>query len=336
MQQAAPPNILKTWICLAAVTALAAAGCPSSGGEDTDGAPNTGSDTSLTPTEPTGGEPLCGDGYVDSGEECDLGPGQNDGDYGECNTSCRLAPHCGDGVVQPEFEQCDVGFGNPSPSCHADCSGTHCGDEIVQEGEECDNGEWNTDDWYSGCTTHCVIPDCGDGVLQGAEECDDGNDIDTDACVACHDARCGDGHVHAGNEECDDYSSDDTDNCTNDCKHAECGDGIKRTDLGLHEPGYEECDEGQANNDGGDCTSTCTNARCGDGQIHVSYEYCDDGDAETSCVKSNNCHQGFCFNAEDVPCNTEEPHPLVQTCGIDCGFLPPGGGLVPPSPPPLK
>ena len=52
---------------------------------------------------------VCGDGVVqsDAGEQCDTGI--NDGSYGGCMPDCSLGPYCGDGVVQPEYEQCDDG-----------------------------------------------------------------------------------------------------------------------------------------------------------------------------------------------------------------------------------
>jgi cysteine-rich repeat protein len=48
-------------------------------------------------------------------------------------------------------------------------------------------------------------PDCGNGVVEDGEECDDGNRIDTDGCRnSCAWATCGDGVVRSGVEECDD------------------------------------------------------------------------------------------------------------------------------------
>ncbi|ETE62540.1 Acetylcholinesterase collagenic tail peptide, partial [Ophiophagus hannah] len=44
---------------------------------------------------------------------------------------------------------------------------------------------------------------CGDGIIQDGEECDDGNTIVTDDCIRCHHAYCGDGYRHEGAEECD-------------------------------------------------------------------------------------------------------------------------------------
>ncbi|XP_038838610.1 acetylcholinesterase collagenic tail peptide-like [Salvelinus namaycush] len=44
---------------------------------------------------------------------------------------------------------------------------------------------------------------CGDGLVQNREECDDGNNVVTDACLNCRWAYCGDGYRHEGMEECD-------------------------------------------------------------------------------------------------------------------------------------
>jgi cysteine-rich repeat protein len=51
-------------------------------------------------------------------------------------------------------------------------------------------------------------PGCGNGIQDPGEDCDDGNTIDTDACVACKAAACGDGVVHAGVELCGDAPAD--------------------------------------------------------------------------------------------------------------------------------
>jgi fibro-slime domain-containing protein len=60
--------------------------------------------------------PVCGDGIVAIGEECD--DGVNGGGYGKCGPGCRLGEYCGDGVVQPAEEDCDDGIniGRPCPS----------------------------------------------------------------------------------------------------------------------------------------------------------------------------------------------------------------------------
>ncbi|WP_082282799.1 DUF4215 domain-containing protein [Myxococcus hansupus] len=61
-----------------------------------------------------------------------------------------------------------------------------CGNGIIDEDEECDNG-MNNDGSYGGCTPGCMLaPRCGDGVVQYSEgeECDDSNTSSGDGCSA--------------------------------------------------------------------------------------------------------------------------------------------------------
>ena len=51
-------------------------------------------------TSPSDCTPICGDGIVTAGEECD--DGINDGGYEECAPGCVLGPRCGDGIVQED------------------------------------------------------------------------------------------------------------------------------------------------------------------------------------------------------------------------------------------
>jgi len=91
---------------------------------------------------------------------------------------------------------------------------TSCGDGVVQNREQCDDG--NTDP-TDACTAECRSAVCGDGVVQaGVEECDDENIFDDDACIDCRAARCGDGVLHASAEQCDDGNTTPNDGCT-DC-----------------------------------------------------------------------------------------------------------------------
>jgi fibro-slime domain-containing protein len=64
-------------------------------------------------------QPMCGDGIVSLGEECD--DGINDGGYGECAPGCVLGEHCGDSIVQPEFESCDDGNFLNGDACPSSC-----------------------------------------------------------------------------------------------------------------------------------------------------------------------------------------------------------------------
>lgn len=82
----------------------------------------TGSSFQLTLTgfqnTPSECDPVCGDGIVSLGEECD--DGANDGGYGECDPGCKVGPRCGDGILQ-EGEDCDDGNRFEGDACGSAC-----------------------------------------------------------------------------------------------------------------------------------------------------------------------------------------------------------------------
>jgi fibro-slime domain-containing protein len=68
--------------------------------------------------------PICGDGVVSPGEQCDNGVANNLGGYNQCTSDCRLGPHCGDAKLQPEYgEECDLGTANgqTGQDCDSSC-----------------------------------------------------------------------------------------------------------------------------------------------------------------------------------------------------------------------
>src|SRR5262245_23337003 len=69
--------------------------------------------------------PNCGNGTVESGEECDLGPAN--APDGQCTPDCLIAT-CGDGYHNPDFEECDDGNTNNMDDCVANCLIATCGD----------------------------------------------------------------------------------------------------------------------------------------------------------------------------------------------------------------
>jgi len=136
----------------------------------------------------------CGDGYLDRtrGEECDRGPDNNDVLPDACRTDCRL-PSCGDGTLDTD-EQCDKGAAN---SLRADCLPDVCRLNVCGDGypnldgalshEECDDGN---DNEHDACLRSCRLNVCGDEVVHsGVEDCDDGNSNPNDGCDACHFTR---------------------------------------------------------------------------------------------------------------------------------------------------
>jgi len=102
--------------------------------------------------------PVCGDGHLDAGEECDDGNNAN-GDG--CSSTCVKE--------------------NPPPPPPV------CGDGHLDAGEECDDGNTYNGD---GCSSTCCKenppppppPVCGDGHVDAGEQCDDGNNYNGDGC----------------------------------------------------------------------------------------------------------------------------------------------------------
>jgi cysteine-rich repeat protein len=136
------------------------------------------------------------------------------------------------------------GFNN-----NGECAGDDvCGNGLVDDGEQCDDGNAVDGD---GCSAVCTMDAvCGDGKMEGPEQCDDGNAVDGDGCskTCTKDAVCGDGKME-GPEQCDDGNAVDGDGCSKTCtKDAVCGDGKME--------GAEECDDGNKL-DGDGCTAAC-------------------------------------------------------------------------------
>jgi len=60
--------------------------------------------------------PICGDGIIAAGEQCDDGDAENTGGHNRCNADCTIGEYCGDGVKQDE-EECDDADPNAPPGC---------------------------------------------------------------------------------------------------------------------------------------------------------------------------------------------------------------------------
>lgn len=117
-----------------------------------------------------------------------------------------------------------------------------CGDGLVTVGEECDDGNADTE-WLCStavsCQTcdescHWLWPSCGDGFVDSPREtCDEPGwateycgggvpcSVCTEQCVVGFGGYCGDGIVQDEEEECDDGNHVDGDGCTATC-HLGC------------------------------------------------------------------------------------------------------------------
>ena len=159
-------------------------------------------------------EPVCGNGIIEEGEECDTVIQDDEllcsfyGDYNKGNISCSSC--------KIDLSSCSketVPVENPEPVC---------GNGIKEDGEDCDDGNnVNTDL----CTNLCTLPKCNDGILSQGEICDgdlftiqscseynsnfssgylkcsSSCTIDYSSCIVT--PKCGDGKVNSSTEECD-------------------------------------------------------------------------------------------------------------------------------------
>ncbi len=229
----------------------------------------------------------CGDGVVDPGEECDSGTNgstcQSLGYYAgagtpQCRPNCTwdtsgCGGRCGDGVRQPEREECDqtvpdgqtcqsLGYHGGTIACSSSCeldlasceSAGRCGDESVQTGygEVCDGanlgGQTCESLGYYGGTLACH-PNC--------------TAFDVTGCAAA--GRCGDGNVQTEQGEMCDSSNLSGQTCES---------------LGYY-GGVLSCLPDCSSFNEVDCATV---GRCGDGTVQPIYgENCDGAnlDAQT-------------------------------------------------------
>jgi cysteine-rich repeat protein len=298
----------------------------------------------------------CGNGVIEGAEDCD--DGSLNGSYGFCSADCTDEDrvYCGDGALAGG-ELCDCGSsGTPSGAaygggacsllngvydedientCSWDCTGPgpYCGDESVDDSEDCDG---NTD-LYDGKL--CSLGSSDDDTCDQGSDCDVpiawingvcGGTSVTDECP--YTTVCVEGDADKAGLPCnvDSYCDSATGSdgvCstyayqttrTRICDDASCNWEEDWEDIVCRAPGScgdgivdtgEECDDG--NDDSTDaCTIECTNNTCGDGYIYAGEEQCDEGDDNgVVCTAS---YGSTCTYCNEI-CNA------VSSSGSFCG-----------------
>jgi cysteine-rich repeat protein len=217
---------------------------------------------------------FCGDGIVNNAgtEECDDGNNRNND---ACVQGCKDA-RCGDGFKQASVEECDDG----------------CLIGVPNTCEPVDDGD--------GCTSGCVEEPpvrCGDEIVDPGEECDDGNNSNRDDCLnTCKLALCGDGRVHdagSGTEECDDGNIAPGDGCSPTCA-VECGNGVlngacSEGSVGAACSANADCDTSPGN-------GVCIGEQCDPGKTCIG-----GANAGAACAAASACPGGTCAPQFCIP-----------------------------------
>jgi cysteine-rich repeat protein len=211
------------------------------------------------------------------------------------------SPLCGNDILNPG-EECDDGNNRDLDGCSAYCfyEGGKCGDGVVQSliGEQCEP----LIPGIFPCANTCrfLLLSCGDGVLNLGEACDDGalNSVAPGArCrLDCSLARCGDLILDTG-EECDDGNRLPGDTCDAFCRIERSGAPQALPAQIIDLPGY-------ANRNCASDAQCAAGMRCVNGGCEV-----------IRCSSDANCSSGTCLNGECLVApggSSSKPKPRPQ------------------------
>ncbi|CAD8204865.1 unnamed protein product [Paramecium pentaurelia] len=195
--------------------------------------------------------------------------------YYDDGYNLECLPLCGDELIV-EGEDCDDGKNNPFDGCD------HCRFKCQDECLNCHQGKcYQCKDGYTyDQTTYKCLTTCGDKIIQGNEQCDDGNDNIQDGCHYCKlicDINCIN-CINGNCLKCDEINGWYLNNF-NHCQYI-CGDGIITKQ-------YKQCDD--SNQYPFDLCDNC-NLSCSDHCISCENGIC------------QNCETGFIYHNQIKKC----------------------------------
>ncbi|CAK74085.1 unnamed protein product (macronuclear) [Paramecium tetraurelia] len=184
-----------------------------------------------------------------------------------------------------------------------------CGDKLVVDGEDCDDGNYNPFDGCYNCQFSCDFG-CSICVKGICEDCKSGYQLTENNCVSiCQD------NIIVQDEECEDNNLTPYDGCFN-CKF-QCLNHCVTCTFGV----CTKCDE----QNGWYLEDNICQPKCDDGIVTLEVESCDDNNenpndgcdkCEYSCILNcSQCQKGKCLYCDSGYTLISKTNVCIPTCG---------------------
>lgn len=198
-----------------------------------------------------------------AGEACPDDTVAVDGTDCEDGTFCSVMDTCQTGVCVDGDTPCEA---NETCNEKSDMCLPNCGNGSTDAGEECDDGDANSDEDPDACRTDCSSARCGDNVVDSGEACDLGPDGDLEMCTAeCElpsegstsEGSTGDGSTDGGSTSGGATGSDTTDAVTSSSTATTAGMTTTGASTSVGDADSSGDDTGDTDDTGASADSGC-------------------------------------------------------------------------------